>query len=320
VSLVAFQDARKKMNTQESTVPRGLRRLKYMYGTVTQIELKNFLDVNSVDTLQRRQEIRVAWQAAVERFTELRRTEAGAPETIASRPIATEYDARAKTLREDAAFVNTFSNYPFSFEEVEIDKLVASQRSVHVEYVDYLATRYRQERQNLFEFCLSPAQGASPVSIGRTAANAFTISSDNPGLRFLGAFEEPYRQGLLNIETPGGQAIRAVVLTMGFGFATANVYRVGQRMILNNGFHRLFTLRSLGITHAPVVVQQITHPEVELPPAIAELPREYLVGNPRPALIKDFFDDQLTCIVTQRGFLKALQVGWAVNESMVPMS
>jgi hypothetical protein len=42
------------------------------------------------------------------------------------------------------------------------------------------------------------------------------------------------------------------------------------------------------------------------------------VSNPRPGLMKDFFEDGLTCEVTQRGFLKAVQVGWGVSESMVP--
>jgi hypothetical protein len=308
------------MSAPVAAVPRGLRRLRYMYGAVTQIELKNFLEIQSVDSESRKQEIRTAWQAAVATFEELRRAEAGVPETIATRPLSAEHAGAAETLRADASFANTFSNYPCSFEEVEIDKLVASQRSVHVEYVDYLTARYNEGPRNLFDFCLSPAQDVPPISIGRTAANAFTLSSENPGLRFLGVTEEPYHPGMMQTETPGGQAVRVIMLALGFGFATANVYRIGQRMILNNGFHRLYALRRLGITHAPVVVQQITHPEVELPPAITELPREHLVENPRPGLMKDFFDDRLTCLVTQRGFIKAVHVGWAANESMIPRS
>jgi hypothetical protein len=308
------------MSAQVQAVPRGLRRLKYMYGAVTQIELKNFLEVASVDTEERKQEIRAAWSSAIERFEELRQGEAGLPDTIATRGLSAEYQQRAQQLRGDASFANTFSNFPYSFEEVEIDKLVASQRSVHVEYIDYLISRYEQASRNLLEFCLAPAQDSSPISIGRTAQNAFTASTDNPGLRFLGAFEEPSRQGMLQVETPGGQTIRVIVLALGFGMSTANVYRVGTRMILNNGFHRLYTLRRLGVTHAPVVVQQVTHPEVELPPAIGELPREYVIRNPRPGLMKDFFEDRLTCEITQRGFLKAVQVGWGITESMVPRS
>src|SRR6266478_5231253 len=126
------------MSAPVQTVPRGLRRLKYMYGAVTQIELKNFLEVASVDTEERKQKITATWPSAIERFEELRRDEAGLPDTIATRGLSAEYQQRAEQLRGDASFANTFSNFPYSFEEVEIDKLVASQRSVHVEYIDYL--------------------------------------------------------------------------------------------------------------------------------------------------------------------------------------
>ena len=304
------------MSTQ--VVSHGVRRLKYMFGAVTQIELKNFLEIQSIDTEARKKEIKRDWLAAVERFEELRQVEASIPDAISSRPISSEHVQRAENLRADPAFANTFANYPYSLEEIEIDKLIACQRVVHTEYIEHLASRYEKLKGNLFEFCLGTGQDFSPVSIGRTAQNAFTASSDNPGLRFLGAFEEPFRPGMLQVEAPGGQAVRAIVLVLGYGLATANAYRVGRRMILNNGFHRLYTLRSLGVTYAPVVVQQVTHPEVELPPVIVELPREYLIENPRPGLLKDFFEEGLTCEVIQRGFLKAVQIGWGVNESMVP--
>jgi hypothetical protein len=51
---------------------------------------------------------------------------------------------------------------------------------------------------------------------------------------------------------------------------------------------------------------------------VAELPREYLVEDPRPALMKDFFDTELVCEITQREFTKAVQVCWGVNDSLIP--
>jgi hypothetical protein len=42
------------MNAQILAVPRGVRWLKYMYGAVTQIELKNVLEVTSMDTEARK--------------------------------------------------------------------------------------------------------------------------------------------------------------------------------------------------------------------------------------------------------------------------
>jgi hypothetical protein len=117
---------------------------------------------------------------------------------------------------------------------------------------------------------------------------------------------------------PVGQPVHAVILLVGYGTETVNVYRVGKRLILNNGFHRLNALRALGISYAPAVVQHVTHPDIELPPTIQDLPRDYLIKTPRPGLMKDFFDPRLTCEIRQRNFLKVVQIGWGINENKVP--
>jgi hypothetical protein len=295
----------------------NVRHLYYMYGAVTQVELNGFLDVNSIDDESSKKQIKAEWRSAAQVFQEIRDREAGESDTIATRPLSGEAGARAEALRADPIFLNSFSNYPVSFEEVEIDKLVACQRTVHVEYVEQVREKFERSGQDLIDFCLIPGQDTTPVVVGRTAANAFTASSDNPGLRFLGVSEEPYRPSLAT-RTPAGQPIHAFVIILGYGGSTVNAYRVGHRLILNNGFHRLYALRSLGLTHVPVVVQQITHPEVELPAVLAELPREYLTGNPRPALLKDFLDGRLMCMVSQRGFIKSVQVMWGTNEAIIP--
>jgi hypothetical protein len=305
------------MATGVGAVPRT-RTLLYLYGAVTQIELKNFLDFNSIDTDQRKREIKAIWPTAAGRFAQLSREEAGVADTINSRSVRREDNFRVEALREDPGFISTFSNYPYSFLEVEIDKLVASQRTVHREYVLHLMAQFEHQNRDLVQFCLMPWQDATPVTVGRTAQNAFTLSSENPGLRFLGAYEQPFTRETVRGDLPGGQPVHLIALILGYGGSTVNVYRVANRMILNNGFHRLYALRSLGITHAPVVVQEIARPELELPPVIAELSRDYLVKDARPALLRDFLDAALTCEVTQRGFTKAVQVGWGISESMVP--
>src|SRR5260221_987734 len=141
-----------------------------------------------------------------------------------------------KEARTSSAFINTFSNFPFSFEEVEIDKLVASQRSVHLQYVEKVTERFKKEGNDLIKFCIAPWQDTTPVVTGRTAQNAFTASSENPGLRFLGAYEQQYKDGLIDGQTPGGQPVRAIVLVLGYGHSTVNAFRAGKRSILNNGF------------------------------------------------------------------------------------
>lgn len=296
------------------------RRLLYMYGAVSQIELNGFLEANSIDTDDRKREIKARWREAAEVFHALGQGEAGMPDTISVRPLQTEAASFVEELQNSLAFKETFSNYPISFEEVEIDKIVASQRTVHLDFVEQIKAKSDvHSSQNLIRFCMNTGQDETTVKCARTAPNAFTLSSENPSLRFLGIYEEPYEASLMERHHPGGQPVHAITLLVGYGSSTMNVYRVGNRMILNNGFHRLYALKTLGLSSVPIVVQHVTHPELELPERIADLPRDYLVNASRPGLMKDFFDDRLVCEVRQPGSLKALQIGWGINENRVPL-
>jgi hypothetical protein len=295
------------------------RRLLYMFGAVTQIELKSFLDVSSIDSDERKKEIRSRWLDAAAAFQFLAVAEAGRPDTVTIRNFPDHARSFIDELQGRQAFQRTFSNYPISIVEAEIDNIVAGQRSVHLDFVEQiLGELHGAAPADLYRFCLGTGEDETSLQVARTGANAFTFSSANPGLRFLGAFEEVYRPETMEVNHTGGQPIHSVTLLVGYGCATVNAYRVGHRLILNNGFHRLYLLRSLGVTHAPLVVQEIQHPQLELPPNIAELSRDYLISAPRPALMKDFFDERLSCEVHQRSVFKALQVGWGVNESLVP--
>lgn len=297
----------------------SFRKLLYMYGAVTQIELNNFLDAHSIDSEQTKREIKVQWRDAASVFRNLVSAEAGEPDTIRTEPLSPEANQFVDELQEMAAFKQTLANYPISFEQIEIEKVVASQRTVHSEFVEAIRSRHGNSPSDLLDFCLHPGRDETPLQVGRTAANAFTFSSINPSLRFLGSYEEPFKPTEVLAHHPGGQPIHTVTLLVGFGISTINVFKVGQRIILNNGFHRLYALRAMGFQFAPAVVQHVTHPDLEMPPRIADLPREYLVQAPRPGLIRDFFDERLVCEIRQRNFLKSLQVGWGTNEVMVPL-
>ena len=133
-----------------------------------------------------------------------------------------------RELRENPAFRRTFGNFPLSFEEVEIGKVVAAQRTVHLDFVEQLRSRYQHSADALLRFCLGPGQESEPPRIGRTAANAFTFTSENPGLRFLGALEMPY--DILEGRTPhpGGQPIHAVAVLRKYSVPVA--WRLSQRL------------------------------------------------------------------------------------------
>lgn len=301
-------------NASLASGTQSFRRLRYLYGAVTQAELNNFLETNAVDGEDTKAGIRADWREAAELFQSLVQAEAGVADTVESRPLAASAESFVQRLRQTPTFIKTFADYPLSIEEVEIDRLVAPQRYVHLDYVDKLKSRFVPAR--LPEFCFDPSSDATPVLIARTDKNVFTASSENPGLRLLGAIEQPYNPSTM--PTTGGQPVHAIFLLCGYGSCVINVLRVGRRLILNNGFHRLYALRSLGVSRAPVVVQHVTRPESELPPVVVGLSRDYLVGSPRPAIMRDFFDERLNCQIRQRNFVKSLQIGWDVYETLVP--
>lgn len=88
--------------------------------------------------------------------------------------------------------------------------------------------------------------------------------------------------------------METIALFIGFGAAPINVYHAGDRLVLSNGFHRVVAMRMEGITHIPVVVQEVARPAIEFPDHYLGLSRAYLLDDPRPVLIRDFFDGALT--------------------------
>jgi hypothetical protein len=311
---VDVQDQTAHMLAGADTNSELYRRLKYMYGAATQIEVVNFLDVTSADSDERKQTIKADWVRAAQLFQGIVTAETGEPDTARTRPVSEGARKYFEVVKSTPAFQATFAQYPIDIVEVEIDKLVACQRTVHLDHANSLAEKFRSE-SNILEFCFGHAAAGSAIRVGRTGANAFTYSSENPSLRLLGASQAPYTS---NGRHPGGEPVQAITLLIGFGSPIVNLYRVGNRLILSNGFHRLYTLRSLGIEYAPAVIQTVTHPELELPPMIADLPREYVTSATRPGLMKDFFNPGLTCEIRQQRFIKAVQVAWGTNESFVP--
>jgi len=90
--------------------------------------------------------------------------------------------------------------------------------------------------------------------------------------------------------------------------------------VLSNGFHRAYALGDLGVEYIPVFVQKITNPELEVPPIVANLPREYVLEDPRPALMKDFFNTKLVRTLRFKPMNKIVQVQWVANQFSLPIA
>jgi hypothetical protein len=110
------------------------------------------------------------------------------------------------------------------------------------------------------------------------------------------------------------------VLTIGFGSNYLNALEVEGRLVLNNGSHRAYALRDLGLTHAPCIVQQVTRrDELDLVASgdVQVNPDRYL-KVPRPPLLKDYFDPQLRKVVPVPRKNRLVRVQYGFEQSDVP--
>lgn len=140
---------------------------------------------------------------------------------------------------------------------VELDRLVVFQKHINLDYVAQLASGLSADSslEDIFRFCLLGEYPQPPISHGRVAQSAFVFASPSTDLRFLDValLDDSQSAGL----PPRGRSTSAVALLVGYGSNLLNAIHVENRLVLNNGSHRAYALRELGITHAPCVVQRV---------------------------------------------------------------
>ena len=294
----------------------------YLYGVGAQAEVMNYYRTQGVQDAEKQIEQALSdWRGSSQYFQEKIKTEQGEPEKIKTGEIPEEFKDKTSSIANDPLFRRTFSILPTEFKIVEIDKLVAGQRDVNLDYVEYLKTTLpaKPTFADLLDFCLLPSRAEENISHLQNAGNAITFSTPNPDFRFLGGYRRELRKDDALECLNGGVPANGILLFVGFGGNTVNVLSVGKRVILNNGFHRVYALRDMGVQEIPVAVQKVTNPDLELGSTLQGLPIKYLINYPRPSLLKDFFDKKLTREVIVKNRLKTVRVAWGVEESFVPV-
>jgi hypothetical protein len=199
---------------------------------------------------------------------------------------------------------------------VELDRLVMSQIHVNLTHIERLRTRIdaAASPEALFRFCLPLDRAEAPVRMRKVGSNRFLFWSESSDFRF----HEP---ALLKPDQIGGYSsfgpLGGVIgLTVGYGSNFLNVIESDGRMVLHNGYHRAYALRSLGITHAPAIVQTVTRrDELNLVASRAVLddPAFYF-KTARPPLLKDFFDPRIRKVLRVPKILRMIELSFEVNE------
>ena len=240
-------------------------------------------------------------------------------DSIAVEALPAEHATRVGKMFDTDLFRKTFQP-PTALGLIEIDKLVVTQRTVNLEYVEKLVAEMpaAPSVEDLITLCLSPDRPLAPVQHLELEPNAHVFSSLSGDFRFLGAFLKELAPDDLKYAQNGGVPAAAIISFVGYGAYPVSVYSFGNRAILGNGLHRVYALRSMGVKKIPAVIQRVSNPQLDFPATLFNIPREYLLGDGRPVLMKDFFEGDFTTIVKVRKRLRVVSLQVAAGQHDVP--
>lgn len=262
------------------------------------------------------------WRKAHEYLKELQKSEpkwADHPEIQAMPSGLEELVAR---VHADPIYKKSFSYVPAELGVVPLDRLVIRQKTINLAHVQRIKERLGglPEAETIFQLCL-PFDHPVPPCRSRVAAdNTFVFHSESNDLRFLDALVlTPEQTKQYQAQGPVAGIVGIVI---GYGSNYLNVIAAEGRLVLNNGSHRSYALRELGVTHVPCVIQKVsTREELQVvgAGALRRNPDLYL-REPRPPVLKDYFDPQLRQVVVLTPTARQVRVNYTIEELDVPSS
>src|SRR5437879_6537951 len=198
------------------------------------------------------------WQAAHECVRILEKEEAGVADGPPMTRMGSEYEPLLIEFLKDPLVRHGFNTVPTDVAIVELDRLVVYQKHIDVTHAGRLEARLgpAPSEEQVFRTCLPYDHPQPPVKWSRVHENRFVFMSPSNDLRFLGTMELPSAQ-IANYPPPG-DLVGVVGIGVGFVSNLLNAIYAENRLILNNGSHRAYALRKLGITHAPCIVQHVS--------------------------------------------------------------
>ena len=235
------------------------------------------------------------WRRANDHLHALEQAETGLADTITAHALPASLRKKRRTLRANPYFRESFDDLPTTIEMVELRHLVVSQESVGTEFSESIAKRLGKAPtpEALFDFCLPLDRPLPPMKVQRLGDERYLFVSNSTD----------FRAHNLTLVTGAavpklktfGPAGAALILPIGFGSNFLSAVKSEKRIVLQNGYHRAFALMSLGITHAPMVIQHVTRTdELRLAASsdVYDNPAFYF-RSARPPMLKDFLDPAL---------------------------
>lgn len=260
------------------------------------------------------------WQAANNYFQTLEKAEAGIADNPTIEKLGKEYEPLLIEFLKDPLVRNGFNTVPTEVAMIELNQLVVYQKHIDLTFVRQLKAKISAapSREEIFRTCLPFDHPQPPVKWSRTKGDTYVFMSPSNDLRYLGVM--PLQSAHITGYPPPGNLVRVLGVGVGFGSNFLNAIYADKRLILNNGSHRAYALRDLGITHVPCVIQHVSsRAELSLVASsdVCKDPDRFL-KNPRPSMLKDYFDPKLRKVIPSHRRLRQITVKFEVDEVYVP--
>lgn len=239
------------------------------------------------------------WRAANDHVQQLELSEAGLADDPSIEDLPDTLDSKRAEFVSNPVVKQSFAVVPFDVRLVEIDRLVVFQKVINLDHVRRIKTRLgpSPSQAELFDACLPLGNDGTSVVGHQIANNAWVFVSPSNDLRVLDTTVLHPDQVLEH--TWSGFPASIVGFAIGFGVNALSAIQVGRRLVLNNGSHRAYALREMGISKVPCLIQRVSRRDELEVVANEQLVKnaDYFLTAPRPPLLKDYFDNDLRTIV-----------------------
>ncbi|HTK56106.1 MAG TPA: hypothetical protein VL295_04735 [Gemmatimonadales bacterium] len=303
-----------------ATAPAPVDRCLYLLGRPTLKQVIRFVRINAVDRPSTVTVIE-AWQRARRLITRLETEEKGRADGPVITKLGPEYEPLLVELLQDPLIKHGFNTLPTQIALVPLDQLVVYQRHIDLTHVEGIVARLGTDPapEAVFRTCLPTEHHLPPVEWSQVGENKFIFVSPSNDLRSLGPM--PLDPENIRHYPPPGALVGVAGIGVGFGSNFLNTVYAEGRLVLTNGSHRAYALRSLGVTHAPCIVQHVAdRDELELVASsqVRKDPDLYLKA-PRPSMLPDYFHPELQLTLPVHRRARQVTVRIEVEEEYVPM-
>jgi hypothetical protein len=260
------------------------------------------------------------WRAANDHVRELEKREAKWADQPTIEPLPKELHNLRDLVLADPMYRRSYQVVPTEIGMVDLDRLVVFQKHIDLTYVEGLKKGLGRSptAEVLFRFCLPFHHPHPSARVMQTAANSFSFISASNDFRFIEAVLLSPQQ--LQNYAPQGPVVAVLGLVVGYGSNFLNALFVEDRLILNNGSHRAFALRDMGISRVPCIVQRVSRrEELELVGSgdVQQNPDRYLKAA-RPPVLKDYFDPALRKVVPVPRKLRQVRISFGLEQTDIP--